>query len=122
MSATAYKLYETVVQTSENLNVRDKTVKVIQYGARLILGYQSAFSLSQESLDTAKGVSTTGSNACKFFRLFKSIKSLKVVSEALMKILSSPKYDAQTILHFLQQLCWVRSSVRCMSSSVAPFL
>jgi hypothetical protein len=101
--------------TFNNLNVlsnsiaaRDKSVRTIQYGSRLIIGYYKSI-LSQESLQILQSVTATASHARKIFRLCKSINSLKALMTVLRK---QPCEDALDqccqVLNGFEQLFWVR--------------
>lgn len=87
---------------STDIIVRDKTVKIIQYGAKLVVGYYKA-RLSQEYIKKLRTLTLTSSNARKVFRLLKSINCLYKL-QLLLKSDNLTNLDG--ILQILEQLFW----------------
>jgi hypothetical protein len=93
---------------SNSIAARDKSVRAIQYGSRLIIGYYKAL-LSQESIQILQGIAVTASHARKIFRLCKSINSLKALVNVLRKEPCNNALDeCCRVLNGFEQLFWVR--------------
>ena len=101
-----------VTDALENLNVRDKSVKVIQFGAKMLLGYFQS-NASKETLDILRNVNLTCANGRKVFRLLKSLKFISNILKIITKVAwTTSEYDYESFLTLFQQIAWVTFDLR----------
>lgn len=91
------------LQMSMNIRLRDRLVKVLQYGCQMLLGYYGNF-LSDSKKNSFSSFRKTASNARKAFWILKWLNSLIEV-----KKIAGSSTDDKLLKNFdlAQQLCWV---------------
>eukprot|EP00595_Chromulina_sp_UTEXLB2642_P002708 CAMPEP_0196765466 /NCGR_PEP_ID=MMETSP1095-20130614/9050_1 /TAXON_ID=96789 ORGANISM="Chromulina nebulosa, Strain UTEXLB2642" /NCGR_SAMPLE_ID=MMETSP1095 /ASSEMBLY_ACC=CAM_ASM_000446 /LENGTH=268 /DNA_ID=CAMNT_0042123531 /DNA_START=204 /DNA_END=1010 /DNA_ORIENTATION=+ len=87
---------------STNMRVRDRSVKIIQYGCQMIIGYYANY-MSKTTNTSLSSMRRTASNARKAFWLLKWLNHIIEVKKLIEKksLLLSDKFDT------IQQSFWV---------------
>lgn len=93
----------TLTFLSKDLIVRDKSIRVLQYGSKLLMGYFHE-SLNHQSTQLLQNIWQSASTSRKLFRILKSINSLNSLIDISGKSHSS---TLDTVLKSLEQICWV---------------
>lgn len=91
---------------STHVRMRDRSVKLLQYGSQMLLGFYSA-KLSKEMLDCLKLTRTTASNSRKAFWLLKSINHVGSLIDMIEKYNWDNDEGYANILDILEQIALI---------------
>jgi hypothetical protein len=91
---------------SKNMRVRDRVVKVVQYGCQMMMGYYGTM-LSEEMLFGLKTTRRTASTSRKAFWLLKWIHHINETKKLTVADLVSRDVSLPRRFDILQQLSWV---------------
>lgn len=93
-------------KVSQSLRMRDRSVKVIQYGCQMILGYYGTI-LSNELKTGLASSRRTASNSRKVFWILKFVNHLIEVRRLIVTDSLSSTHSIANKYDFLQQISWV---------------
>lgn len=93
------KVLDIMTSMSNNMRVRDRSVKVIQYGSQMLVGFYAS-KFSDETIVALKNLRRSASTSRKAFWLLKSVNHISVMT----KLLSNYKMAGESITFGLDVL------------------
>mmetsp|Transcript_11552 Transcript_11552/g.11568 ORF Transcript_11552/g.11568 Transcript_11552/m.11568 type:complete len:288 (+) Transcript_11552:145-1008(+) len=96
---------ETWTILATNVNVRDKSLKVIQYGSRMLLGFYGS-ALPDSAVCTLENMRNSSLMARKAFRLLKSLNNISIIAKTIQDSEESTEDVIPQALKVFEHVCW----------------